>query len=365
VAHQLFPLFGMHDRNRFHVVAFSMGPDDGSFYRKKIVAGCDDFVDISSQGLNEAVQTIYEHKIDILVDLMGHSHHNRMEILALRPAPIQIGYLGFLSTTGAPFIDYLVADAKVVPKDHEPYFDEKLLRMPHCYQFSHAGLIGGQPDTRRQDWGLPATGFVFCCFNTVYKIDRELFDTWMCILQRVPGSVLWINGGHQMARQHMHSRAQRLGIDPCRLVFCEKIPLEDHLRRIPLADLALDTIRYNGGATTANAIGTGVPVLSVMGRHWVSRMSASHLIAAGLPDLVFSSICSYEHAAIELALNESKLRTVKQRLKQNMASHPLFDSQGFVHQLETGFEIIWQRFMDGLVPDHVDIPKKPVGAANE
>jgi protein O-GlcNAc transferase len=362
VAHQLFPLFGMHDRNRFRTVAYSIGPDDGSFFRKKIVAGCDDFVDISSQGLSEAVKTIYDHQIDILVDLMGHSHHNRMEILALRPAPIQVGYLGFLSTTGAPFIDYLVTDAKVVPKDHEPFFDEKLLRMPHCYQFSHAGLIGTETDTRRQDWGLPDTGFVFCCFNTVYKIDRELFDTWMRILLRIPGSVLWLNGGHQMARRQMQSRARMLGIDPIRLVFCEKIALEDHLRRIRLADLALDTIRYNGGATTANAIGSGVPVITVMGRHWVSRMSASQLIAAGLPDLVFPSISSYEHAAVELALNENKLRSVRERLKENVKGHPLFDSQGFVRQLEAGFEIIWQRFLDGSKPDHVEIAKSALAS---
>jgi predicted O-linked N-acetylglucosamine transferase (SPINDLY family) len=141
--------------------------------------------------------------------------------------------------------------------------------------------------------------------------------------------------------------------------------LEDHLRRIPLADLALDTLRYNGGATTANAIGAGVPVLTVMGGHWVSRMSASQLIAAGLPDLVFSSIGAYEQAAIDLALDESKLRSVKQRIKQNMTSHPLFDCQSFVRRLETGFEIIWQRFMDGLVPDHVDIPEKHVSVINE
>jgi protein O-GlcNAc transferase len=365
VAHQLFPLFGMHDRNRFRTIAFSMGPDDDSFFRNTIVDGCDDFIDISAQGLAEAAHTIRQMQIDILVDLMGHSHHNRMGILALRPAPIQVGYLGFLSTTGAQFIDYLVADAQVIPKDHEPYYDEKLLRMPYCYQFSHTGLIGGQTEARREDWGLPAAGFVFCCFNTVYKIDRELFDTWMRILLRVPGSVLWLNGGHPMARHHMRSRARRLGIDPCRLVFCEKIPLEDHLRRIPLSDLALDTVRYTGGATTANAIGAGVPVLTVMGRHWVSRMSASQLMAVGLPDLVFSSICAYEHAAIELARDESKLAMVQQRLKQNRTTHPLFDCQGFVHQLETGYEIIWQRFMDGLAPDHVDIPQTPLGAANE
>jgi protein O-GlcNAc transferase len=364
VAHQLHPLFGLHDRNRFRTVAFSMGPDDGTPFRKQIASGCDDFVDIGALGMAEAAHTIHRHNIDILVDLMGHSHHNRMEILALRPAPIQVGYLGFLSTTGAPFIDYLVTDVTVVPKGHEPYFDEKLLRMPHCYQFNHAGLMNPTPHTRRQAWGLPDSGFVFCSFNTVYKIDRDLFDTWLRILKQVPGSVLWLNGGHQLARRHMRNRAQMLGIDPARLVFCEKIALEDHLGRIGLADLALDTIRYNGGATTANTIGAGVPVLTVMGRHWVSRMSASQLTAIGLPDLVFPSVAAYESAAIELALDAPALQSVRERLKKNLKDHPLFDSHGFVRRLEAGFENIWQRYLNGLGPDHVEIAHTRPGVAH-
>lgn len=355
VAHQIHPMFGMHDRSRFRIVAFSMGPNDHSVYRKEIEAGCDEFVDISTYGLSRAAQAIYDRKIDILVDLMGHSHHNRMEILALRPAPLQVGYLGFLSTTGAPYVDYLIADSVVAPKDHNPYYDEKLLRLPHCYQFNHNGMIGGPPDTHREDWGLPPGGFVFCCFNNVYKIDRELFDTWMRILHRTPGTVLWLNGGNQMASQHMQTRARALGIDLHRLVFAKKLPLQDHLHRIAHADLALDSLRYNGGATTANALGAGVPVITVMGRHWVSRMAASHLIAAGLPELVFPSMASYEEAAIDFAANREKLLAVQKRLLHNNKSHPLFDSQGFIRQLESGFEVIWRRYKEGQGTAHIDI----------
>jgi predicted O-linked N-acetylglucosamine transferase (SPINDLY family) len=199
----------------------------------------------------------------------------------------------------------------------------------------------------------------------VYKIDRALFDAWMRILLQVPGSVLWLNGGHMMARQQMQSRAEMLGIDPHRLIFAEKIGLEEHLKRLALADLALDTIRYNGGATTANALGCGVPVITVMGRHWVSRMAASQLIAAGLPELVFPSIAAYENAAVELALDDEKSKTLKQRLKKNIDTGPLFDSRGFVRQLEYGFDIIWQRYRDGLAPDHIDVPTAPLGAKNE
>lgn len=356
VTHQIFPLFRMHDRNRFRVVAFSTGPNDGSTFRREVEAGCDEFVDISAHGMADAAQTIYNHQVDILIDLMGHSHHNRMGVFALRPAPLQVSYLGFLSTTGADFIDYIVADPVVVPKDLNHLYDEKILRMPDCYQLNHKFLIGKTTDSHRKDWGLPSSGFVFSCFNNAYKIDRDLFDTWMRILQRTPGSVLWLSGGHQVASDHMRSRAEMLGIDRHRLVFAKKIPLEDHLKRMSLADLTLDTIRYNGGATTANALAIDLPVITVQGRHWVSRMSASHLIAAGLPDLVFKTLTDYEEAAIELASHPEMLHSIRQRLVKNAKTLNLFDPQTFVHHLETGFEAIWDRYLNALPPDHVDLP---------
>jgi protein O-GlcNAc transferase len=361
VAHQLFPLFGMHDRSRFRVVAFSMGPDDGSRYRREIMAGCDEFFDIRNCGLADAAQLIYDQHVDILVDLMGHSHHNRLEILALRPAPLQVGYLGFLSTTGSDFIDYLVTDPVVVSEDQYPFYDEKLLRLPHCYQFNHSRLIDGRTGARRQDWELPAEAFVFCCFNTVYKIDRALFDTWMRILHRTPGAVLWLNGGHSMAADHMRSRAATLGIDPRRLVLAAKVPLEEHLNRLPLADLALDTLHYNGGATTANALAAGVPVITVMGRHWVSRMAASHLFAVGLPELVCRDVGSYERTAVELTGHPEKLRVIRQRLALNRKTQALFRTRDYVRHLEDGFESIWRRYLKGLQPDHIDVPPGPAG----
>lgn len=356
VAHQLYPLFGRHDRSRFHVIAFSMGPDDGSRFRREIIAGCDEFIDISTHGLEQAARTIYDRGVDILIDLMGHTHHNRMEIPALRPAPIQVSYLGFLSTSGADDIDYLIADEIVVPKEHTPLYTEKLLRLPHCYQMNHACLTDDAAETHRQAWGLPSTGFVYCCFNNVYKIDRSLFDSWMRILHKAPGSVLWLNGGHPLAVENMRMRAEMVGIAPGRVIFAEKVPLETHLKRLPLADLALDTLRYNGGATTANALSIGLPVLTVMGRHWVSRMSASHLMAAGMPDLVFDTPDSYEKAAVELSRNAKRLEAIRQRLADNFKTRPLFDTQGFIRHFEAGLESIWHRYANGLPPDHIDVP---------
>lgn len=356
VAHQIHPLFRLHDRQRFKVLAFSMGPDDNSSYRADIQTHSDAFIDIGHCGLRDAAQQIHEHRVDILVDLMGHSRHNRMGILALRPAPLQVGYLGFLSTTGADFIDYLVADDVVVPVPHHGFYSEHLLRMPVCYQLNHTPAKNPVNANRRGDWQLPRTGFVFCCFNVAYKIDRSLFDTWMRILRATPGSVLWLFDSHPLACDHMRARAKTMGIDPERLIFAAKKPLEEHLARLPLADLALDTLRYNGGATTANALSVGLPVLTAIGKHWVSRMSASHVAAAGLPQLVTADAAAYENKAIALAHDPEQLHGLRRRLAQNLTSQPLFDPQAFVRALEAGYLSIWDRYLRGKKPRHIKIP---------
>jgi predicted O-linked N-acetylglucosamine transferase (SPINDLY family) len=303
-----------------------------------------------------AAQTIYREKVDILIDLMGHSHNNRMGILALRPAPVQVGYLGFLSTTGADFIDYLVTDDLVIAPDHRDFYSEQMIRMPGCYQINHLKLIDPTPKNSREYWNLPTDAFVFCCFNVAYKIDRRLFDAWMRILEKSPKSVLWLFGSNQMAIDHMQARAKASGIDPNRLVFAEKLPLKEHLRRLPLADLALDTLRYNGGATTANALSVGLPVLTAIGDHWVSRMSASHLSAAGLAQLVASEPAAYEAKAIALAQNPQQLHKLRRHLAQQIKSCPLFDTSAFVRALESGYEAVWGRYIHGKTPNDIKIP---------
>jgi protein O-GlcNAc transferase len=355
VSHQLFPLFKLHDRTRFRIIALSTGPDDGSYFRKTIISDSDDFIDMRQHGLNKAVEFIQDSGIDILVDLMGHSHHHRLEILALRPAPVQIECLGFLSTIGADFIDYMIADSVVAPETHQSFYTEKLIRLPHCYQMNHRELVNGSSHTSRANWGLPKNGMVFCCFNAAYKVDRALFDAWMRILEQTPGSVLWLNGANPLATENMLWRAQFLGIDPERLIFAEKIPLEQHLNRLQLADLALDTIRYNGGATTANALSVGLPVITVMGKHWVSRMAASHLYAAGLDGLALPSMRAYEEKAVELATRPEALGSLRQQLAYNLGVRPVFDPHQFVRHLEAGYAHAWNRHILGLPPDHINI----------
>jgi protein O-GlcNAc transferase len=360
VTHQLLPLFRLHDRNRFRVLAFSIGPDDASDWRRSIERDCDSFVDICTTGLSQAAQTINDHRVDILIDLMGHTHHNRMAIMALRPAPLQIGYLGFLSTTGADFIDYLIADSVVCPPSHGPFFSEKRIWMPQCYQMTHDMTPRSKRKFSRQDCGLPANGFVFCCFNNVYKIDSALFQSWMDVLSQIPGSVLWLCPSNPMAVDRLQKTAESKGINPERLIFADKLPLAQHLNRLQLADLALDTLTYNGGATTANALWAGIPVLTVMGRHWVSRMSASHLKAAGLEEMVANNLIDYRQTAIALALNPEKLQAIKSRLLRNQTTHPLFNPQRFVRNLESAYTAVHQRYHNDLPPIDMHISETEI-----
>jgi protein O-GlcNAc transferase len=357
VAHQLAPLFGLHDRSRFCVKTFSMGPDDGSAFRHEIQRTSDVFVDINRYGLRKAAAAIFEHQVDILVDLAGHTHHNRMEIPALRPAPLQVSYLGFLSSTGADFIDYIIADAVVVPYDHAKFYSEKIIRLPHCYQMNHRLLIKETPSPCRRQLHLPEDGFVYCSFNQIYKIEPDLYDTWMRILQQVPKSVLWLLGDRSSAVAQLRHAAKQNQIDQKRIIFADKLLLDQHLHRLQAADLALDTITYNGGATTANCLCAAVPVLSVLGRHWVSRMSASHLYCAGLPELVTPDLKSYEQTAVGLARNPNCLKMLRDRLQTAHTASGLFRPREFVRNLETAFGKIWKRYLHGQAP--IDIQVQP------
>ncbi len=356
VAHQLLPLFGLHDRSRFRVLAFSMGPDDKSDYRRRIQDDSDEFIDIAGFDIRRSAAEIHKRRVDILIDLMGHSHHSRLEIPALRPAPIQISYLGFLSTCGADFVDYTIADPIVVPTHHAAQFSESVIRMPHCYQMNHNEFQRLGSTSTRDRWGLPDKGIVFCSFNKSYKIDPSLFGYWASILRQVPDSVLWLYNDNPIAVDNLRTAARNHQVHPDRLIFSSKIALPDHLKRLELADLALDTVTYNGGATTANALWAGLPVLGLLGCHWVSRMTASHLIAAGLPELVTHDLAEYEKTALRLATSSEALADLRGKLRNNRSTYPLFDARMFVRHLERAYRTVWDRYSSGRAPISLSIP---------
>lgn len=350
VAHQIRGMLERHDRRNFEIFGYAINPDDGTRYRRLLSDACDDFRDVHQLSDMEVARQIREDDIHILVDMAGHSRNNRLGIAALRPAPIQASYLGFLGTTGATFIDYILADDVVIPPDHIACYTEKVVYLPHCYQVNDDRLPIAQRNYTRSKFNLPNKGVVYCSFNQPYKIDEKLFTIWLNILKQVDGSVLWLVERSPLARKNLCRAAEKANVDPTRLVFTGFMPLEDNLARLQLADLVLDTRTYNGGATTSNALWAGVPVLTVLGNHWVSRMSASALKAVGLPKLIAEDLEDYGRRAVELALNPLKLSAIRRRLWQQRSAAPLFDTPLFTCHIEQAFTHMWHRHVSGLKP---------------
>ena len=323
-AHLMLSLFGLHNRDEFEIFCYSYGKDDGSYYRARIQHDCDKFVDISTLSYEAAARCIYEDQVDILVDLKGYTRGNRFDICALRPAPIQVSYLGFPGTTGADFIDYIITDKIVTPKDHNPYYSEKFVYMPHCYQVNDNTQSISNKNWTKVDFGLPESCFVFCSFNQPYKIDPVLFGIWMRILRQVPEAVLWLIVENKIAEDNLRREAEARGVQSERLIFAKRLPKDEHLSRLKFADLALDTRIYNGHTTTSDALWAGVPVITLQGSHFASRVSSSILSAIGIPDLITYSLEEYEALAIRLAHNPAELKEIRQRSAKNRLDMPLF-----------------------------------------
>ncbi|MBI2959368.1 MAG: tetratricopeptide repeat protein [Betaproteobacteria bacterium] len=337
-AHLSAGMFELHDRGRFEVSAYSWAHDDGSDYRRRIERGVDRFIDIAGERYEASAERIARDGIDILVDLKGYCGGNRSEILAMRPAPVQVNWLGYPGTMGADFIDYVIADPVVLPEANSWQFTEAIAWLPNCYQVNDAAqrIAPGAP--ARSAAGLPEEGFVFCCFSQTYKIDRRMFEVWMRILRAVPASVLWLIRASQLATGNMRRAAEASGVDPQRLVFAETLPKEEHLARHRLADLFLDTRIVNAHTTASDALWAGLPVLTCPRDTLCSRVAASLLCAVGLEDLAASDLAGYERLAIDLARDPRRLAEVRARLARNRLVMPLFDTRGFVADIEQAFE---------------------------
>jgi protein O-GlcNAc transferase len=314
VAHQIRGMLAAHNRQEFEIFGYMANPDDGTRYRQLLIEACDRTRDIHDLSPLAAARNIYEDGIHILVEMSGYSKDSLMPIASMRPAPLQISYLGFLGSTGADCIDYTLADVVVVPPEHTTHYSEKVIHLPHCYQANDDMQAISNRSVDRKDYNLPLDSFVYCSFNQPYKIDANLFDIWMRILKNVNSSVLWLIERSPLATDNLKQAAVKAGVDPARLVFTGFVPLEENLARLRLADLVLDTLQYNGGATTSNALWAGVPVLTVLGTHWVSRMTASALRAIGLPELISPDRQTYEHIAIDLANHPGKMTALRRKI---------------------------------------------------
>jgi len=344
VASLITDLFKLHNKKKFQVSAYHFGRSNNPFHTNQVKKYSDKFVDITTLDHPASAQKINSDQIDILIDLKGFTKANRVEIFSYRPAPIQVSYLGFPGTTGANFFDYLIVDHTLVPPQFSKYYQEKLVFMPDCYQINTPPQFTPQQVTKKE-LELPGTKFTFASFNRSSRINQALFVTWMRILGRVPNSVLWIFADNEVAEKNLSDFTLQSGINPKRLIFFRQLPFDKFMSAVKYADLALDTQTYNGGATTSQLLWSGVPIITILGNHYVSRMGASLLTAIGLPELITHSLKEYEDLAVRLATHPDELEIRNSKLKINKKSYPLFDTPHFVRNLEKEFLEMWENYL--------------------
>jgi predicted O-linked N-acetylglucosamine transferase (SPINDLY family) len=349
-AYLMAELFERHDRERFEWWGISFGPPTKADpMRERLQQAFDHFIDVADRSDLEIAQLLRTNQIDIAIDLKGYTQDCRPGILGHRPAPVQVNYLGFPGTMGAAHIDYIVADATVIPPEHDEFYTEKVVRMPGSYQVNDSKrIIGATPS--RKDLGLPESAFVFCCFNNSYKITPEFFDIWMRLLIALPASVLWLFESSAEASKNLRRQAQQRGVSPERIVFAPKLPLADHLARQRQADLFLDTLPYNAHTTTSDALWAGLPVLTCMSGAFAGRVAASLLKAVGLPELITTNVADYERRALELATNDDELKALRRKLESNRMNFPLFNVDIFRRNIEAAFATMHDRRQRGLPP---------------
>ena len=350
-----------HDRRRFEVVGYSYGSDDHSALRSRLEVAFDQFVDIRDMQHRQAAELIHTDAVDILIDLTGYTGNSRTEILAYRPAPVQINYLGYPGTMGADFIDYIIVDRFVVPTDQQAFFSERLVHLPGCYQCNDDKRAIPARTPSRAECGLPETGFVFCCFNNSYKITPAFFDIWMRLLAAVPDSVLWLSdpwaeGASAWMKANLAREAAARGVMPERLVFAPHLPLPEHLARHRLADLFLDTLPYNAHTTASDALWAGLPVLTCAGNTFAGRVAGSLLRAVGLGELVTTTLEDYEAMALRLARDVELLTRLRERLAQNRRTSPPFNTERYTSNLETAYWRMWETWKAGRPPAAFSVP---------
>jgi predicted O-linked N-acetylglucosamine transferase (SPINDLY family) len=353
-------LLELHDRSRFRVVGFSFGPDSRDPMRRRLASACDEFVDVRDRSDEEIVALARQMRIDIAVDLKGYTTDGRPGVFARRAGPIQVSYLGYPGTSGATYIDYLVADCVVVPVEDFGDYSEKVCQLPGCYQPNDRQRMISTRQYSRSELGLPKEGFVYCCFNNSWKISPEVFECWMTILKLVPCSVLWLLEFNECEKGNLQAEAGRRGVDSSRLIFGGRLPLDEHLARHRCADLFLDTWPYCAHTTASDALWAGLPILACRGNSFAARVSASLLRSVGLSSLVASGPADYIEQAVSLANDPESLAGLRCHLQSTRLECELFDTERYARHLEAGYVMMAERARAGLSPDHLIV--QPLGA---
>lgn len=328
--------------------------DDGNL-RRRLISSFDEFTDIRGIGDFDLAQQLRAKEVDILFNLNGFFGAHRTGLFANRAAPIQINFLGCPGTMGIDYMDYLIADNVVIPKESYQYYNEKIISLPHSYQINDSNRPELKRTITRKDCGLPEGVFVFCCFNNIYKITPETFQRWMRVLKRVPNSVMWFYYNYPEAPENLKREAQALGIDASRLIFSPYIKMSEHLERNVLADLFLDSLPYNAHTTASDALWANVPVLTLQGKSFAGRVAASLLHAIEMPELITYTEQEFEDKAVDLATHPEKLAALKSKLSKNRLTTPLFDTKLYTKHFEAALIEAYERYQSDLPPAHIQV----------
>ncbi len=351
-------VFEVHDPDKFELYAYSFGPDKNDEMRQRLTHAVDVFDDVKEMSDKDIALLARQDKIDIAVDLKGFTTDQRTGIFAYHAAPIQISYLGYPGTMGASFIDYIIADKVVIPSIYESSYNESIIYLPYSYQVNDNTRPISDRSMTRIEMGLPEQGFVFCCFNQNYKISPAEFDIWMRLLWKVEGSVLWLLKSNKWSEDNLRLEAENRGISSERLVFAERNPQAEHLARHRLADLFIDTFNYNAHTTTSDALWSGLPVVTKLGKGFAARVAGSLLTAIGMPELITDTQQEYEALILDLATNPERLALIKEKLAANRLLKPLFNTELFTKHLEDGYQRAYQQYFDGKEPEAIYVPEQ-------
>ena len=350
-------MYDLHNKDSFEIYIYSMlKADENDDVRKAVKTGCTKFFDVETLNDGVLAKKINEDEIDILVDLNGYTTNARSQVMAMRPAPIQVQYLSYIQSMGADFIDYTILDNNVCPKEYEQYWHEKIAKMPHCFYPYDTETETKPIQKTRQEFGLPESAFVFCCLNTSYKIEPDIFDVWMKILHAVPDSVLWLLGPDELTIENLTCEAINRGVTKERIIFAQPLPIAEHLARYQLADLFIDTFWYGAHTTGLDALWQGLPVLYCEGEVSTSRVGASYMKVLEMPELVTQNFEEYQEKAIYYGTHPLALKALKQKLKEQKESTLLFNTPLTVKHIEAAYQHMWQRYQDGLPPETFDVP---------
>jgi predicted O-linked N-acetylglucosamine transferase (SPINDLY family) len=348
-------LFELHDKNNFEIYGFSFGPNINDAMTDRIKENFDHFNDVRDLTDEGIANLARDFKIDIAIDLKGYTKDCRAGIFKFSPAPVTVNYLGYPGTMANPNVQYIIADETLIPVENQKFYSEKIAYMPHSYQINDSKRKVADHPFTREEFGLPTSGFVFCSFNNIYKLNPQVFDSWVNILKKVEGSVIWLLVENELSTANLRKEAEKRGVAADRLIFAKRLDNSYHLARSKLADLFLDTWPCNAHTTASDALWAGLPILTLIGESFASRVCASLLNAIGLSEMVVKNINDYESLAIELALNKEKLYQIKGKLIKNKKGCALFDTKNFVKNLENIYQQIHFRHIEGLPPEHIYI----------